>query len=44
MEMNENINKSTFVFDGDVNKQKDTINRPSVTYWQDSWRKLKRIN
>lgn len=42
MEINGNIDKNSFVFDGEVKKQKDTINRPSVTYWQDSWRKLKK--
>ncbi|MDU1414215.1 MAG: ABC transporter permease [Clostridium sp.] len=31
-----------FVFVGDDVKKKDVINRPSVSYWKDSWRKLKK--
>lgn len=40
-EINENI-ENKFVFDAEVKRKRDTINRPSVTYWQDSWRKLKK--
>jgi len=45
MEFNEEINKildKDFVFVDEGSKQKDTINRPSVSYWKDSWRKLKK--
>lgn len=45
MEYNENINKNfedEFIFVGDDQKADDSINRPSVSYWKDSWRKLKK--
>jgi oligopeptide transport system permease protein len=45
MEFNEEINEileKDFVFVDEANKKKDTINRPSVSYWKDSWRKLKK--
>lgn len=45
MEFNEEINKildKDFVFVDEADKKKDTINRPSISYWKDSWRKLKK--
>lgn len=38
----EGIQDEDFVFVGDDVKKKDVINRPSVSYWKDSWRKLKK--
>lgn len=45
MEYNQNINselKDEFIFVGDEQKEDDSINRPSISYWKDSWRKLKK--
>lgn len=45
MEYNGNANmdlKDEFIFVGDEQKIDDTINRPSISYWKDSWRKLKK--
>ena len=45
MEYKDNINSDLtkdFIFVGDEQKKDDTINRPSISYWKDSWRKLKK--
>lgn len=45
MEFKDNLNMNIndeFIFIGEENKLDDTINRPSISYWKDSWRKLKK--
>ncbi len=45
MEVNEKINiplDVDFTFVPEEEKDKNTISRPSVSYWKDSWRKLKK--
>lgn len=45
MEYKNNMNldlTKDFIFVGDEQKKDDTINRPSISYWKDSWRKLKK--
>lgn len=45
MEYNQNIDSKLndkFIFVGDEQKEDNSINRPSVSYWKDSWRKLKK--
>lgn len=40
-EINDNLNND-FIFEEEGHKVDDSINRPSVSYWKDSWRKLKK--
>lgn len=45
MEYNGGINgnlDNDFIFEEESHKVDDSINRPSVSYWKDSWRKLKK--
>lgn len=34
--------EADFTFVGEDEEKKDNINRPSISYWKDSWRKLKK--
>lgn len=39
--INDNLDND-FIFEEEGNKVDDSINRPSISYWKDSWRKLKK--